>query len=130
MSYSFTIPCSPQSSSVHGAFQTKTLKLVTISFSKGTFRPRNPICISYVSCIAGGFFTRWTTQEAQKTIQNQGILLLRVVSRGNSVAHLFFLKAHHFSGNWKCPPIPLLCLNCFLNILLNLMYQFQKYLRV
>ena len=122
MSYSFAISCSPQSSSVHGAFQTKTLELVTISFSKGTFLPRNTICMSYVSCIAGGFFTRWTTQEAQKTIQNQGILLLIVVSRRNSVAHLFFLKAHHFSGNWKCPPIPLLCLNCFLNMLLNFKY--------
>ena len=129
MSYSFAISCSPQSSSVHGAFQTKTLELVTISFSKGTFRPRNTICMSYVSCIAGGFFTCWTTQEAQKTIQNQGILLLIAVSRRNSIEQLFFLKAQLFSGNWKCPPIPLLCLN-FLNILLNLIYQFQKYLQV
>ena len=59
---------------------------------------------------------RWTTQEAQKT-QNQGILLLTVVSRRNSVTYLFFLKAHHFRGNWKCPPRPLLCLNCFLNLI-------------
>lgn len=115
MSYSFAIPCSPWSSPVHGVFQTKTLEWVTIFFSEGTSRPRNPVCVSYVSCIAGGF-TCWITQEAQKT-QNQGILLLTVVSRRNSVAHLFFLKAHHFRGNWKCPPRPLLCLNCFLNLI-------------
>ena len=115
MSYSFAIPCSPWSSPVHEVFQTKTLEWVTISFSKKTSRPRNPVCISYVSCIAGRF-THWTIQEAQKT-QNQGILLLPVVSRRNSVTHLFFLKAHHFRGNWKCPPRPLLCLNCFLNLI-------------
>ena len=46
--------CSPLGSSVHGILQARTLEWVAISFSRGSSRPRDWICISYIS---GGFFT-------------------------------------------------------------------------
>ena len=49
--------CSPPGSSVHGILQAWILERVAPPFSKGSFHPRDRICISYVSCIVGGFFT-------------------------------------------------------------------------
>ena len=45
---------SPPGSSVHGILQARTLEWITISFSRGSFSPRNR---TGVSCIASGFFT-------------------------------------------------------------------------
>ena len=53
--------CSPPGSSVHGILQARTLEWVAISFSRGSFWPRDR---THVSCIAGGFFTVWATREA------------------------------------------------------------------
>ena len=49
-----SLDCSLPGYSVHGIFSAKILKQVAISFSRGSFQARNPIC---VSCIASGFFT-------------------------------------------------------------------------
>ena len=48
-------------SSVHGILQAKILEWVPIPFSKGSSWPRDR---TQVSCIAGEFFTVWTTREA------------------------------------------------------------------
>ena len=53
--------CSLSCSSVHGIFQARVLEWVAISFSRGSFRPRNR---TWVSCIAGRCFTVWATREA------------------------------------------------------------------
>ena len=53
--------CSPPGASVHGILQARTLERVAISFSRGSFWPRDR---TQVSCIAGGFFTVWATREA------------------------------------------------------------------
>ena len=52
--------CSPTGSSVHGIFQARILDWVAISSSRGSFWPRDQ---TWVSCIAGKFFTIWTTRE-------------------------------------------------------------------
>ena len=44
---------------VHGILQARTLEGVAFPFSRGSSQPRNWI---QVSCIAGGFFTSWTTR--------------------------------------------------------------------
>ena len=49
--------CSLPGSSVHGIFQTGILEWVLISFSKGSFWPRDQTHVSCSSCIAGRFFT-------------------------------------------------------------------------
>ena len=53
--------CSPPASSVHGILQAKILEWVAIPFSKRSFRPRD---WTWVSCIAGRFFTVWASREA------------------------------------------------------------------
>ena len=52
--------CRPPGSSVHGIFQAGVLEWIAISFSKGSSTPRD---WTQVSCIAGRFFTIWTTRE-------------------------------------------------------------------
>ena len=47
---------SPPGSSVHRIFQARNLEWVAISFSWGSFQPRDQTCIFRVSCIADGFF--------------------------------------------------------------------------
>ena len=47
---------SPPGSSVHGMLLAKILEWVAISFSRVSSRPRG---WTWVSCIAGGFFTVW-----------------------------------------------------------------------
>ena len=59
---------SPPGSSVHGIFQARILEWVAISSSRGSYPPRDWTGISCVSCMAGGFFTRWTIWEAQVLI--------------------------------------------------------------
>ena len=51
------LPGSP----VPGILQARILEWFSISFSKGSSRPRD---WTQVSCIAGRFFTIWTTREA------------------------------------------------------------------
>ena len=49
--------CSPPGSSVPVTLQARILERVTMPFSRGTYQPRDRTLISFVSCIAGGFFT-------------------------------------------------------------------------
>ena len=54
--------CSLPGSSVHGMFQARVLEWVAISFSRGSFWPRDR---TRVSRIAGRHFTIWATKEVQ-----------------------------------------------------------------
>ena len=56
---------SPPCSSVHGIFQTRVLKWVVISHSRGSSRPRDRNCISCVSCIGRQILYHCATWEAQ-----------------------------------------------------------------
>ena len=47
-------------SSVHGILQVRILEWVAIYFFRGSSRPRGQ---TQVSCMAGRFFTLWTTRE-------------------------------------------------------------------
>ena len=53
--------CDPMYNTVHGILQARALEWVAFSFSRGPSKPRGQ---TQVSCIAGGFFTRWATREA------------------------------------------------------------------
>ena len=59
---------SPPGISVYGILQARMLKWVAISFSRGSFQPKD---WTQVSCIAGGFFTLWTTREAHRNITSK-----------------------------------------------------------
>ena len=72
MSSSFVPPwnVSPLGFSVYRIFQARILEWVAISFSGGSSRPRDR---TWVSCIAGRFFTIWVTREARCQWQNSPI---------------------------------------------------------
>ena len=53
-----TMECSPPGSSVHGILQARILEWVVIPFSRRSSQPRD---WTWVSCIAGKFFTIWAT---------------------------------------------------------------------
>ena len=53
--------CRPPGSSVHGILQARILEWVAIPYSRGSSRPRDQTWISH---IAGRFFTIWATREA------------------------------------------------------------------
>ena len=53
--------CNLPGSSVHGILQARILEWVSMSFSRGSSWSKNR---TRVSCIAGRFFTNWTTREA------------------------------------------------------------------
>ena len=48
----------PHEDTVHGILQARLLEWVAFPFSRGSSQPRDR---TQVSCIAGGFFTSWTT---------------------------------------------------------------------
>ena len=54
--------------SVHGILQARILECVTISFSRGSSRPRDQ---TRVFCIGGRRFNFWDTREAQKKSYDQ-----------------------------------------------------------
>ena len=56
--------CSLPGSSVHGIFQATILEWVAISSSRGSSGLTDLMCVSYISCIAGRFFTSWAIGEA------------------------------------------------------------------
>ena len=85
--------CSSQSSSVHGILQAVILEWVAISFSRGSSQPRD---WTLVPCIAGGFFTEWTTRETRKE---------RSISHWNEVpisrcCFFLILGGKHCSSLW------------------------------
>ena len=54
------VNCSSLGSSVHAVLQARILEWVAISFSKGSFWPRDP---TQISPIAGRCFIGWATRE-------------------------------------------------------------------
>ena len=54
--------CSQLVSSVHGISQTRLLEWVAFPFSRGSSRPRD---WTWISCIAGRFFTIWAIRETK-----------------------------------------------------------------
>ena len=58
------LDCSPPGSSVHGILQARILEWVARPSSRGSSQPKDGTLVSFVSCIAGGFFTCWAIGEA------------------------------------------------------------------
>ena len=62
-----TIDCSLLCSSVHGIFQARILEWVAISFSSGSFQPRDRTQVSH---IAGRLLTIWATREIMTNLDS------------------------------------------------------------
>ena len=61
--FCISMDCSLSCSSVRGILQARVLEWVGISFSKGSSQPRDQTWVSY---IAGTFFTNWATRECRR----------------------------------------------------------------
>ena len=69
---------------VHGILQARILEWVAIPVSRGFSQRRSG---TQVSCIAGGFFTRWATGEAPKTGSNIEISNIKIKTKTRSPAN-------------------------------------------
>ena len=67
---------SPPGSTVHGLFQTRTLEWVAIPFSRGSSWPRDWTCVSWGSCIKGGFFPAEPPGKPENLVKISEKLLL------------------------------------------------------
>ena len=65
----------PPGSSVHGILQVRTGEWVAVPFSRGSSRP---VDWTWVSCIAGRFFTIWVTRNATNMWKKKGTLCLEI----------------------------------------------------
>ena len=63
-------------SSTQGVFQARVLEQVVIFFSRGFSCPRDRTHVSWVSCVAGGFFTRWAIGKVSVGRKQGGALWL------------------------------------------------------
>ena len=66
--------CSLPGSSVQGILRARILEWVAIPFFRGSFQPRDWTWVSY---IAGRFFTNWATREALTWLKMSTILRLK-----------------------------------------------------
>ena len=65
-------------SSVHGIPQARLLEWIAMTFSRRSSWSKDQTCISYVSWIAGGFFSHWATWEALIPVWSEVKSLSRV----------------------------------------------------
>ena len=56
--------CNPMDYTVHGILQVRILEWVVLHFSRGSSQPKDQ---TWVSHIAGGFFTSWATAKPKNT---------------------------------------------------------------
>ena len=75
--------CSPLGYSVHGILQARILEWVAMPFSGGSSQPRDQ---TWVSCVAGKFFTIWVTWEAHQGSPQWMLYYC------NNIAFLFFFS--------------------------------------
>ena len=101
--------CSPLGSSVHGFLQVRILEWVPIPFSRGSSWPKD---WTWVSCIAGKFFTIWAIRHNWHGLHSK----IR-----SSVVHFPVVLACASDG----PPLPLF-LNSYQN--LNLLPKWAPFL--
>ena len=81
---------------VHGIFQASILEQVAFPFSRGSSQPRNRIGIS---CIAGGFFTKWAIREATWSHLNSAKYIWNnPISKGDILRYWGLGLQHSFVG--------------------------------
>ena len=60
-----TTDCSAPGSSVHGTFPARILKWIAISYSRGSSQPKDPMYVSFISCIGRQILYLWATCELE-----------------------------------------------------------------
>ena len=93
--------CSPPVSSVHGISQAKNLEWVAISFSGGSFRPRDWIHVSCISCIGRQILCHWATWKAFMSHHSSRYKELFHGPPLSPVLYLFSLPLHKPGKHWS-----------------------------
>ena len=88
--------CSMSGSSVHGIFYARILEWVAIPFSKGSSQPRDR---TWVSCIAGRFFTVWATSSP-----NCSVIIIIIIIRNGT-----YMDWGTKATNWEVPWVRVIC---------------------
>ena len=83
--------CGLPDSSVHGILEARILERVAFPFSRGPSWPRDQ---TWVSHIAGRFFTVWATRETQVGYNYQK---KKVISEWIFAPSVFYFQIHYFS---------------------------------
>ena len=91
----YPMHCSPPGSSFHEILQARILEWVAFSFSRGFSWPRDQTHVSYVSCIAGGFFTHWAIRHFLWSTRKCSCPL-RAYSLVKCIDTLFFINPSKF----------------------------------
>ena len=73
--------CSLPGSSVHGILQARILEWVAMPTFKGSSRPRDWNCISYISCIGRQVLYHWATWEAPLLIAISWEFMTKMIFR-------------------------------------------------
>ena len=106
--------CSPPGCSVHEILQARILPWVAISFPRGSSQPRNQ---TWASCIAGRFFTIWSTRYLLETsLYPSNPTYTNTFANRNS-KNYDNKKSHHLRE----------CLLCARNNMLDVLLVFQKW---
>ena len=97
--------CDPMNYTAYEILQARILEWVTFPFSRGSSQPRD---WTQVSHIAGGFFTRWATREAQEYWSGKPIPFSRGSSRPRNQTRVPCIAGRFFTNwairdalNWK-----------------------------
>ena len=98
-------------SSVHGIFQARILEWVAISSSRGSSQPRDQTHVSFISCIAGGFFTAEPSgkplncgESESHSVVSDSLWLMNYKLRGILQARILEWVAFPFSRGSSQPP--------------------------
>ena len=107
------LDCSPPGSSVHGIFQTRILEWVAISSSRGSSWQGDWTHVSFISCLAGGFFPTKPPGKCKNSSCQYKLVRLEVrcfsywmiteipgfPNNGASLIWCVCTRGHH---NWVC----------------------------
>ena len=90
------VDCSPPGSSVHGIFWARIPEWVAISFSRGSFRPRNR---TWVCCIAGRFFYHLSYEGLSESCGHWA-WLIALLQRNDTISHISLSNRWVPSSKW------------------------------
>ena len=92
-----SMDCHPPKSSVNGILQARILAWVAIPFSRGSSQPRDQ---TWVSCIAGKFFTIWA-YKWEDSVLPSWVNILYVVPMKTSIFSELYIGSEFYMKNQK-----------------------------
>ena len=95
--------CSPPGFSVHGIFQARILEWVAISYSRGSFRPRDGNCVSCISCTGMYILYYWAIWDclaaaAAKSLQSCLTLSTPLTAAHQAPPSMVFSRQEYWRG--------------------------------